>query len=163
MAPITPQIANQVRVGGWTTKSRQGGTRKFEVIHSFRVIERHLLSSTALQPTQTQRDHLPHKPQFMMFLQIRCASRVLYDSLESEREFNFISWIEVTARGDVILVPHRDRVWFFSPAFIDCDVRGRSPETDEDDGENYMQIRKLGRNPIQAAVASRCPSPVKQS
>lgn len=62
---------------------------------------------------------------------IHCPSRVLSDTLESECGFNFIACIEVTARGDDILVLHLVRVCF-SPAFIDCDVRGRSPEMDEE-------------------------------
>lgn len=102
-------------------------------IHSrlFKVSELRLLSSTVPEPTETPGDHLSQKPPFLTLLQIRCASCVLYDSLESEREFNMIPCIEVTARGGVTLVSHLVGVWF-SPAFIDCDVRGRSRGTDEE-------------------------------
>lgn len=100
--------------------------RLFIHSRSFKVTELSLLHTFT-----TQKDHLSHKPQFLMFMWIRCASRASYDSLESECGFNFISCIEVTARGDVTLVLHLVWVWF-SPAFIDCDVRGRSQETDEE-------------------------------
>lgn len=61
MKPIKPPIANKPRADRSTAKSRQGGTRKLGgFIHSrlFKVTKLHLHSSTASQPTESQRDHL---------------------------------------------------------------------------------------------------------